>query len=288
MACVESDVEPWEWQYLENLEGWDNLAWTDRDAINRYIWAFPKIYDKVTLTKSCTPFIVKKPGQYPIIFKPGLSLDGMGKGAVKIFSQQHLIETIGDLALDSKSLSSYVWQPYYEGDHFSIDLAINNSIIKDWFCFVGHKDDICRAPAKKIVKKLGIDRGVLNLEFIGANVIEGHLRPSIQFFDIGGYFYERLPQFMDTGKMEPRCVKEKTYSVVYRTDINKIPISIKKIPPRPKGVRSVQLTFEEGKPLSAQVNDEYSYRYMVINGTCRYIISKYAEQVEKCIKWDTV
>jgi hypothetical protein len=147
------------------------------------------IYNKYTISSlqnipcNITPI---PPSFYPIILKPIYNLSGMSKDVYKITCKEQY---------DIYNSHQGFWSPCFEGTHRSIDCVIVNNELVWNCCFIGHKlegvigafdhwelnwDDIPNnllERIKTIISKLGNYTGILNVEAIGDNIIECHLRP---------------------------------------------------------------------------------------------------------------
>lgn len=161
---------------------------TDIDAFQIYHsnnW----IYNKYTISSiqnincNITPI---SPSFYPIILKPIYNLSGMSKDVYKITCKEQY---------DLYDSHQGFWSPCFEGTHRSIDCVIVNNKLVWTCCFIGHKlhgvigafdywelnwDHISKellGRIELISSKLDNYTGILNVEAIGDNIIECHLRP---------------------------------------------------------------------------------------------------------------
>lgn len=147
------------------------------------------IYNKYTITKlqnipcNIVPII---PNFFPIILKPIYNLTGMSKDVYKINCKEEF---------NMYDTHQGYWSPCFKGTHRSIDCIILNNKVVWTCCFIGYKlDGIIGAfdywelswkeiPQKllnninKVTSKLDNYSGILNVESIGDNIIECHLRP---------------------------------------------------------------------------------------------------------------
>lgn len=304
----EDYIDDWERSYIKDLKDRSLLAWSDEEAFDRY----PKLqwlYNKKLVHEKFNPeepvqlvkpnMKVKKGIRFPAFIKPQWNLVGLGRGA-RVVTKEHL-----EQFLCLNKYESYILTNKFKGRHLSVDCVVRDGRLLDWFGFEGLKDENGSFTMFRSVKKVGpksevrkipfkkikevcrasrLKRGVINIELIGRNVCEVHLRPSLQFFDICGGLIEKLPGFMKGDIWEP-VYKESTVSVIYRKPVDMVPNITKKLPRLSKNVRSIQLCFEDGKPLSQHIQDEFSYRWLVINGRNLYECNRMKEKIEECIRW---
>lgn len=308
MYDLDEYIDDWESKYLKDLKDRHLVAWSDEEAFDRY----PKLqwlYNKYVVHKRFNPLepvhIVKSNMHvsskmaFPAFIKPQWNLLGLGRGARKISKKE-----LKDFrSYDHKE--PFILTNVFKGRHLSVDCVVRDGRLLDWFGFEGLKDENGSFTMFRSVKKVGpksevrkipfkkikevcrasrLKRGVINIELIGRNVCEVHLRPSLQFFDICGGLIEKLPGFMKGDIWEP-VYKESTVSVIYRKPVDMVPNITKKLPRLSKNVRSIQLCFEDGKPLSQHIQDEFSYRWLVINGRNLYECNRMKEKIEECIRW---
>lgn len=291
-----TNLDDWEAQYVENNPYKSLIAWTDEESYIRYNYSITSlIYNKYNLIKLLTNQPVwdlnnEIPNRYPVIVKPKINLLGMGIGAYKAESKE-----------DIKTRKDNIAQPFYKGNHVTTDFVIWNSRVSDWASFIGYKDsngsfilfesiNKIDNNALELVNKLApiLRYGIVNIETISGKVIEAHLRPSTQFHDIDGglvstYLKKRVERRNNPLYGNPNNFI-KAYSKVYRRSTDGEPY-INNIPELPDGVSSIQLCWTKGKKLSAEGQDEHSYRVMVVNGFDLRTIDKYGDQLYNKIRY---
>lgn len=123
-----------------------------------------------------------KPSKYPIIVKPIINLYGMGLNIKKINNEKEF---------DKIWYNNNFWMEFFEGEQYSYDLIIRNGKIEYHACFHGIKNkkydgvfqywvsverDIPNIAHKLVNDKMKEYTGCLNVEMIGENMIECHLR----------------------------------------------------------------------------------------------------------------
>jgi len=287
-------LDAWDAKYIRNLPGRDLLAWSDAEAVYRYPkWKW--VYDKYTLHRYLD--IVPTwdlwediPDKFPKFVKPRINVNGMG-------SKSGIVNSVFEI-FDEGLCGTHIAQPVLTGSHMSTDVVFDDDKFVDYFSFICHYDNygsfklfesINKKPPQKLLQKManiGEGRRVMNVESIGNNPLEIHLRPSTSFFDISGGLLRQLPGFIGGEPWRP-VKQEKTYSRVYRTREDCRTTRPRPLPPNPRGVRSVQLCWEKGKRLGQHAQDPYSFRYMAINGSNIRAIEDHGRLLNKKIKFYT-
>lgn len=283
------NLDHWEYQYITDNPYQNLVPLTDIDA-KRYFKKQSWVYNKYELLKFMSQTKIwdldkELPNQFPVMVKPKENLMGMGKGAYKANSIGDIKETKGMMA-----------QEFLDGNHISTDYAIWEDSIIDEFSFLCHKDDkgsfvvfesinkedTCD-QATYLINKLKINFGFINIETIAGRIIEVHLRPSMQFYDIcGGLIGNFLTQFGNKTKVKDyhKSIYEKTYSVITRCEDDMLILNNPKVELSSRlFFRSSQFCWEENKPLSAQEQDEFSYRIMCLNGTNLNFLIKFSKKI---------
>lgn len=282
------DLDKWEEKYIHNLKDRDLLAWSDRAAWHRY----PKhswVYDKQALahftglvTYDLETEIPDK-SYYPYIVKPRTNFTGLSKDAYVVSSEDEIEDWKGMIA-----------QEFIEGHQGTTDVVLLNGAILDTFSFTTHKNYYGEIKlfesnpffplhvADKIRQLFAGYTGVINVKYINNRIIEIHLRPSLQFYDICNGFISLLPNFFKTKKWE-KVPFIKSYSCVFRTKHDGVP-QVKSLPEKPKEVSSVQLCWEDGKKLSETDPSLGRNRYMVVNGFNLEVIEAFAKKCQILIE----
>lgn len=303
-------LEHWYSQYFKDIKSdiLNMVSWSDYESFGlykNYRW----VYDKELLSNILNYDVLKiedykKCNFYPVIAKRRINIDGMGKWSYKANSES-------DIKLHRKDM---IIQSFFEGEHLTTDFCVRKGKILDYFSFKCHKDnkgsfflfesidslslskevrlDICKSEIKnayKFIENYLVGyTGFVNIETIGNNIIEIHLRPSYQYFDICGDMLENFCKYLYNnrnnilpGRYDPVSF-EKTYSKIYRKQYNCKPLMIK-IPKLPYNIRSVQRCFDNNCSLSDYEQDEFSYLYMVINGTNLNSIKRFGKILDSRI-----
>jgi len=273
--------DSWEENFIINLKDADLVPWGDNDAFYRYP-KYSHIYDKYLLTKVINSLKVwdlekEIPTKFPVIVKPKVNLFGLGKNSY-----------VADNVEEIEDCEGLVAQEFVEGTHYSTDFVLDRGKIIDSFTFIGNKnyygDFILweSIPFSDKIKNNVEDvlpdfTGICNFESIDGNIIEGHLRGSLQFFDICGGMLEQMPKYFKSGDYTP--VKfEKTYSKVLRTRHDGL-LVVNNIPKKVQHIRSVQLCFEKNTPLSATDPNSFRKRYCVVNSDNVNQMERYSEEL---------
>lgn len=276
-------LDSWESKYIRNLKDYDVLSWDDEEAKMRY----PKhswVYNKYMLAKATGVFTLdlekEMPSFYPVIVKPMENLYGLSKNAYVAESPDEIEDHVG-----------YIAQEYLNGLQGTTDLVIANGKVQGHFSFITSKsryDEIkCFTSTpffnnnvKNTVERILFDyTGIANVEYIDDKVLEIHLRPSLQFYDICGGFISQMPRFITDGTI-PSPKFEQTYSRVFRTRRDGIVKDVKIPNYKPSCIRSIQMCYDNGKLLSETDPSFFRKRYMVINGTNLQDIESYASEIK--------
>lgn len=262
--------EPWEFQYIQHHPLKDYIAWNDFEAWQRY----PKhswVYDKqalATFTHIPTYDLERElpdPAFYPYVIKPRTNFDGLSKNMYIASSEEEIEHFEGMIA-----------QKYLTGHQGTADVIMQNGVVRDTFAFTTHKNMygeivlFSSNPFFPVQVRLTLEKilrdytGILNVEYIESDIIEIHLRPSLQFYDICNGFIDRGLEFVKSGKYEQTPFVQ-SYSKIYRTRLEGTPY-VKNLPDKPKNISSLQLCWEDDKKLIETDPSLGASRYLVING----------------------
>lgn len=280
--------DQWELQYIKNLKDNHLLAWDDETAWSMY----PKynwVYDKMLLSNitGIPTWDLEKevPTVFPVVCKPKTNFCGLSKGA-------YIASSIDEV----EDFEGYIAQKYLNGTQFSTDILLNRGEIVDYFTFITHKNNYDELKMfsstpftnNRVINKVAFFLkdyiGVCNVEYIDNHIIEIHLRPSLQFFDICGGFIKQIPEFIkNPDNFKKKSKFEQTFSRVFRTRFNGVP-EVLKLPTPPSEVRSVQLAWEDGYKLSKTDPSLFRKRYLIINGDDLQKIEDYSKTIKIRIK----
>ncbi len=275
------EVDPWRLQYFAHVNSAANIPTEDSDAWQWYP-AYRFVYDKLRLALGqnldAAPHGVPPP-RYPVFSKPIVNLKGMGVGSRVLNSQADYLEHYAP---------GHFWMTLLDGRHVSSDIAVVDGEPRWWRHATGkpagegtfdywivhaEPDDGIEARCGEWVRRnLAGYTGMLNLETIGATIIEAHLRFADQWPDLYGPgwvdavvgLYERHEwDFADDDRSEG-------YSVVlfgpngrrYRHPPPVLVNDVKAIP----GVTSVQITFHEDRAPEQHAMPPGGFRLAIVNG----------------------
>lgn len=280
MPIFDSD---WSLQFFESVHCPEHvhIPASDPDAwtLNpRHNW----IYNKLTVAQSqglaCAPFGIAPPA-YPVFSKPIMNLHGMGADSATLRSEKDY---------DRHCRPGHFWMPLLEGDHVSTDVAIVDGKPMWWRHATGiaagkgtfdywtlharsfpEIEDYC---GHWLQTHLGGYSGMINLETIGARIIELHLRFADQWPDLygGRPWVEALVRLYAEGRWEfDDPVTKDGYSVAlfapngmqFRYPSRAVQENVLAIP----GISSLQFTFHEDKPPEWHSNPPGGFRLAVIN-----------------------
>lgn len=190
--------DTWESQFFSSVtESGVIIPVSDPEAWQQYA-KYRWVYNKLDLSKhlgyKAEPFGVY-PTIYPVFCKPIINLYGMGMGAFVANKEDDI---------DERYQPGFFWQPVFDGAHISVDVFVAQGLILGLIGALGDKMsgnrfnmwsiiDVPLQVEKKIEEFVsgcfGDYSGVVNLEFIGNNIIECHVRHSGQFVDLYGEGY---------------------------------------------------------------------------------------------------
>jgi len=275
------EVDPWRLQYFAHVDTDANIPTEDSDAWQWYP-AHRPVYDKLRLALgqklAAAPHGVPPP-RYPVFSKPIVNLKGMGVGSRVLNSEADYLEHYAP---------GHFWMTLLDGRHVSSDIAVVDGEPSWWRHTTGkpagegtfdywivHAEADAGIEARCgewVRQNLAGYSGMLNLETIGATIIEAHLRFADQWPDLYGpgwvdavvALYERQEwDFLDDDRSEG-------YSVVlfgpngrrYRHPPPALVNDVKAIP----GVTSVQITFHENRAPEGHAMPPGGFRLAIVNG----------------------
>jgi hypothetical protein len=277
------EIDPWRTQYFTRVPCPDDVFIPTEDS-DGWLWNLNHrwVYDKLAVALSqgleAAPHGVSPP-HYPVFSKPIYNLKGMGVGSRPLKSESDYIAAYQP---------GHFWATLLEGDHVSSDVVVIDGEPKWWRHAHGVTGDrgtfdyweIGEAPNKAIEdwvapwsrKHLRGYRGIINLETIGARIIEVHLRFADQWPDLYGgdpwvaalvrLYKDGVWQFDDSGRRTG-------YSVVlfsphgrrYRHPPKALQDDIVAMP----GVSSLQITFHEDWAPERHAMPPGGFRVAIVN-----------------------
>jgi hypothetical protein len=275
------EADPWRLQYFTHVKTDKNIPTEDYDA---WQWnpAHRWVYNKLAVAHSqgldAGPHGVDPP-RFPVFSKPIINLKGMGVGSRVLHSQADY---------DAHYAPGHFWMTLLEGRHVSSDVAVldgepvwwrhvtgkpaGEGTFDHWTVHAEPDPAIEQHCGDWVRKNMAGYIGMLNVETIGDNIIEAHLRFADQWPDLYGPgwvdavvgLYERQEwEFYDEDRSEG-------YSVVlfgpngphYRHPPRALVDDVKRIP----GVTSVQITFHEDWEPARHAMPPGGFRLAIVNG----------------------
>lgn len=160
-----------------------SIPFGDYDAYQYYInrrHLYNKLWVATSQNLLCGE-LTKAPHSFPIIVRPKVNLDGMGKDSKFIYNISEF----------KKLRSSHLcWVEKLKGNHYSVDIFLNAKGIQGIICFQGYPGSKFTFQYWEYLESYSLPlniqnwismnlisyRGVFNLEIIGDKIIECHLR----------------------------------------------------------------------------------------------------------------
>jgi hypothetical protein len=278
------EADPWRVQYFEGVpcpQGVE-VATEDCDAwawYPRYKW----VYNKLAVAESqgfvCGPHGLMPPA-FPVFSKPVFNMRGMGTGSRVLRSEREYRQF---------QRPGHIWMPLLEGEHVSTDIAVVEGEAQWWRHAIGHPleggmfdywtvlaegrpqvEDYC---ATWLRRHLAGYTGMINVETIGARIIEVHLRFADQWPDLYGgqpwvealirLYSDGVWDFDDSGRREGySVVLFGSHGIQYR---HPPAASLDEVLAMP-GVTSVQVTFHEDRPPAWHSMPPGGFRLAIVNG----------------------
>ncbi|MGH6673313.1 MAG: hypothetical protein ACRECE_00980 [Xanthobacteraceae bacterium] len=274
------EADPWRLQYFAHVATGANIPTEDYDA---WMWnpAHRWVYDKLAVALSqgldAAPHGVVPP-RFPVFSKPIINLKGMGVGS-------RVLRSAADY--ERHYTPGHFWTILLDGRHVSSDIAIVDGEPRWWRHVTGKPagegtfdywivhaepdpgiEQRCQAW---IERNLTGYTGMLNLETIGGQIIEAHLRFADQWPDLYGpgwvdavvKLYERQAwDFYDEDRSEGYSVVLFGPQRAYHHPPSALVEEVKRIP----GVTSVQITFHEDRVPERHAMPPGGFRLAVVNG----------------------
>jgi hypothetical protein len=275
------EADPWRLQYFAHVKTDVKIPTEDGDAWQWYPaqrWVYDKLAVALSQNLDAAPHGITPP-RFPVFSKPLINLRGMSVGSRVLHAQADY---------ERHSTPGHFWMTLLEGRHVSTDVAVVDGAPRWWRHVTGkpagegtfdywivHAEPDAAIEAHCgawIENNLAGFTGMLNLETIGATIIEAHLRFADQWPDLYGPgwvdalvgLYERHQwDFYDDDRSEG-------YSVVlfgpndrtYRHPPAALVEEIKRSP----GVTSVQITFHADRDPAWHAMPPGGFRLAIVNG----------------------
>lgn len=276
------EADPWREQYFEGVDCPPDVKVPTEDG-DAWAW-YPKykwVYNKLAIAESqdlvCGPHGLD-PSAFPVFSKPIYNMRGMGAGS-------RVFRTLKEYKHNQRP--GHMWMPLFAGEHVSSDAAVVDGEVKWWRHTVGTpleggmfdhwtvlaetKPEIEAYGAAWARRNLAGYTGMLNIETIGARIIEAHLRFSDQWPDLyGAGWLDALVRLYAEGRWDYADDDRRTgYSVVlfgahgiqYRHPPADLVAELRETP----GVTSIQITFHEDRPPTAHSMPPGGFRLAIVN-----------------------
>ena len=282
MPVLERD--PWRLQYFLHVPCPEHVAIPTDDPdcwllFPRHRWVYDKLRVAETQGLAAGPHGVMPPA-FPVFSKPITNLKGMGLGSRIIASAE---------ALEHHYQPGHMWMPLLSGVHVSNDCAIENGrvawarhatgvpwddgMFRYWTVHAAPMPDLQAALSHWVAAHMAGYTGMMNFETIGGSIIEAHLRFADQWCDLyGGGWVEALVRlyaegrwiFADDDRRDgfsmPLFAR---HGAAFRHPPADLQAEIRAMPE----VRSLQVTFHEGKPPQDHAMPPGGFRLAVVNAT---------------------
>ena len=276
------ECDPWRQQYFLDTAcpPGVHIPTDDTDGC-RFNPRFRWVYNKLLIAKSQRVICGlhdQQPPAYPVFCKPVVNLKGMGIGTCVLNDYADYI---------SKCHEGDFWMPLLSGEHISTDFAVVNGesmwcrhslgipavagTFDYWTVEARIRPSLETCCRHWIRQHMPDYTGMLNIETIDGFIIEVHLRFADQWPDLYGHrwldsvvrLYElRQWQFTDRPRLDGYSVvlfgpHEREYLYPPAQKILEYRVT--------DAIRSVQITFFEGLPLTAHSMPPGGFRLAVIN-----------------------
>ena len=282
MPVLERD--PWRLQYFEHVPCPENVTIPTDDPdcwllYPEHRWVYDKLRIAETQGLEAGPHGVK-PKSFPLFSKPIVNLRGMGIGSRMILTAAEM---------EHHYEPGHMWMPLLEGDHVSTDCAVTDGrllwcrqatgapssggMFRHWTIHARTAPELENFLSAWIARHMRGYAGMMNFETIGGTIIEVHLRFADQWCDLYGEgWVEALVGLYSSGRWN--------FSEAERRDGFSVPLFARhgqgyRHPPAAlqaeiramAQVKSLQVTFHEGKPPEDHAMPPGGFRLAVINAT---------------------
>lgn len=282
MPVLERD--PWRFQYFEHVRCPEHVVIPTDDPdcwllSPRHRWVYDKLKIALSQGLAAGPHGVAPPS-FPVFSKPIMNLRGMGIGSRVIGSASEM---------EHHYQPGHMWMPQLTGTHVSTDCAVvdgrvawqrnatgvpwDDGMFRYWTIHAQALPDVTERLSKWVVDHMSGYTGMMNFETIGGTIIEAHLRFADQWCDLyGDGWVEALVRLHDVGRWifgdENRCDGVSMplfarHGGAFRHPPAPLQAEVRAMP----GVRSLQVTFHEGKPAEDHAMPPGGFRLAVINAT---------------------
>ena len=282
MPIIERD--PWRMQYFEGVDCPEDviIPTEEQDAWHlfpQHRWMFNKLL--VAESQGLRVGLHgMDPPSYPVFSKPVYNMRGMGVGS-------RVLRSAGEYQRYLRP--GHIWMELLEGEHVSSDVAVvcgksvwwrhavgqalGGGKFDYWTVLAESRPVIQRYCGEWIERHLPGYTGIVNLETIGARIIEAHLRFSDQWPDLYGrgwltalvrLYALGVWDYADDDRRDGfSVVLFGAHGIEYRFPD---PQLVSRLLEHPQ-VSSIQITFQEDKPSWSHSMPPGGFRLAVINGS---------------------
>lgn len=282
MPVLERD--PWRLQYFEHVPCPEHVAIPTDDPDCWLLFPAQRwIYDKLRIAETqgleAGPHGVM-PRFFPVFSKPVTNLKGMGIGSRVIRSATEM---------EHHYQPGHMWMPLLQGEHVSTDCAIVNGrvawlrhatgvpwddgMFRYWTVHASAFPALEQHLVAWVLRHMQGYTGMMNFETIGGLIIEAHLRFADQWCDLYGagwvealvrLYAEHRWAFDDAERRQgfsmPLFAR---HGGSHRHPAAALQAQLRAMP----GVKSLQVTFHDGKPPEDHAMPPGGFRLAVINAT---------------------
>jgi hypothetical protein len=276
-------IDPWRMQYFDGvgcppdvrIPVDDNDAWT---WFPEHRWVYDKLRVAESLGYECGPHGIEPPA-FPVFSKPVFNLRGMGTGS-------RIMRTLRDYK--SHQRPGHIWMPLFEGEHVSTDFAvvdgeprwwrhaigtsIGDGMFDCWVVLAELRSELAGRCSDWLRAHMRGYTGMVNIETIGGQIIEVHLRFADQWPDIYGgrpwveslvaLYRDGTWSFDDSGRRDGYSVP--LFGMHGSQYGHPAPDLLDEVRAMP-GVSSVQITFHEGRPAGWHAMPPGGFRLAIVN-----------------------
>lgn len=282
MPVLERD--PWRVQYFEHVPCPEHVVipTDDPDCWQLYPqqrWIYDKLQIAATQGLAAGPHGVM-PERFPVFSKPIINLKGMGIGSRAIHSAAEM---------EHHSQPGHMWMPLLTGEHVSSDCAVENGRIvwcrhatgvpwddgmfRNWTIHARSFPELEHKLGRWVGAHLQAYTGMVNFETIGGSIIEAHLRFADQWCDLYGEgWVEALVRLYAEGRWHfPEEERRDGFSMplfaVHGRGFRHPPRALQHEVRTMPAVKSLQVTFHDGKSPEGHAMPPGGFRLAVINAT---------------------
>lgn len=277
------EADPWRLQYFAAVDCPEDvrIPTEDGDAwawYPQYKWVYNKLAIAESQDLSCAPHGLDPPS-FPVFSKPIYNMRGMGAGS-------RVFRSLKEYKRHQRP--GHMWMPLFEGEHVSSDAAvvkgearwwrhtigksIGDGVFDYWTVLAVARPEVERYCGEWIARNLSGYTGMVNLETIGARIIEVHLRFSDQWPDLYGKgWLEALVRLYAEGVWDFADAERRDgYSVVlfgaHGIQYRHPPADLVDELLRAPEVTSIQITFHEDWAPAAHSMPPGGFRLAIVNG----------------------